>query len=70
MCKVLLQNGCLSEAAVFLKEMENIVYHAASGAIDEELLRDVLEAMMAHTYHDDDILAYRITKAISELPEW
>ena len=68
--RFLLQNGYLAEATVFLKEMENIVYHVASGAIDEELLRDILEAMMSHTYHDDDILAYRITKAISELAEW
>ena len=60
----LLINGYLSEATTFLAEMENIAYHVASGAISEELLKDILKAIIEHTYKDDDVLAFAILQSI------
>ena len=61
----LLRNGYLSEATVFLREMENISYHVASGAISEDLLNDILVAILAHTFDQDDELAFRIERSIN-----
>ena len=45
--------------------MENISYHVASGAISEELLYEILRAVLNHTYEEDDSLAFKVAQAIS-----
>ena len=62
----LLRNGYLSEAAVFLRATENITYHVASGAISEKLLNDIIVAILAHTYDQDDELAFWIEQSIND----
>ena len=61
----LLKNGFLKESATFLREMENISYHVASGASSEELLYEILRAVLNHTYEEDDSLAFKVAQAIS-----
>lgn len=61
----LLKNGYMSVANVYFREMENISYHVASGHIDEELLRRILEAILNCTYDTDEGLKLDIFNAIS-----
>jgi len=61
----LLKNGFLNVSETFMREMENIAYHVASGAINETLLYDILSAVLDCTYEEDDNLALRIAQAIS-----
>ena len=61
----LLKNGFLAVSETFIREMENIAYHVASGAIDETLLYDILSAVLNCTYEEDESLALRITQAIN-----
>lgn len=66
----LLRNGYLCEAAAFLRQTENITYHVASGAVSEELLREIIVAIMGHTFEDDSQLAYRIALSIAKDEPW
>lgn len=59
-----------SEATVFLRQTENISYHVASGAISEDLLREIIVAIMSHTFEDDSELAYRIALTIGKDESW
>lgn len=67
--QMLLWNGHLVCAQVFLRETENISYHVAAGNIDKELLHDFIVALLAGTSNDDESLKLRIFLAISESGE-
>lgn len=62
--QMLLFNGYLYCANVFLSEMENISYHVAAGNIDRELLHEVISALLAGEI-DDEVLKLKILNAIS-----
>ena len=66
----LLKNGYLGEAYNFLHQTENITYHVASGAISEELLMEILVAIMGHTFEEDENLTCRIAHAIGNETKW
>lgn len=60
----LLINGYLSVAQSFLREMENISYHVASGKINEELLHDIMDSILKGNYDSNESLKLRIYNAI------
>jgi death-on-curing protein len=61
----LLRNGYMSVARAFFMDMENISYHVAAGHINEELLSNILEAILNNTYESDESLKLDIYNAIS-----
>lgn len=60
----LLLNGYVFVADRFIREMENISYHVATGRIDKNLLRDIIDAVI-HDETEDEALKLQILKAIS-----
>lgn len=61
----LLQNGYMAVVREFFLDMENISYHVAAGHINEDLLEKILEAVLGHTYEDNESLQLEIYNAIS-----
>lgn len=64
--QMLLFNGYLYCTDQFLRDMENISYHVASGCIDKELLREIITALLAEEM-DDEELKLKIFHAISRI---
>ena len=62
----LLKNGYMKIAQVFFREMENISYHVASGCINEDLLRRILDSILQMKYDEDESLKLEIFNAISQ----
>lgn len=60
----LLLNGYLAIAADFIKYMENISYHVASGKINKELLHEILECFINGDF-ENEAIKFKIYKAIS-----
>ena len=62
--QMLLLNGYLYCSSHFIRSMENVSYHVASGAISPSLLEDIMRAVL-----DDDLesesLKFRIFTAIN-----
>jgi death on curing protein len=63
--KFLINNGYIFVAGRFIREMENISYHVASGRIDKVLLFEITRAIIFDTM-DDESLKLKILNAISE----
>lgn len=63
--QMLLLNGYMAIVKDFLHEMENISYHVASGAIDKELLGDIIGALL-NSGELDESLKLRVYRAISK----
>lgn len=61
----LLKNGYMAIANIFFREMENVSYHVAAGHIDEELLREIMDAILSSTYGLDEDLKLRVLNAIA-----
>ena len=61
--QMLLFNGYLYCASAFIREMENISYHVAAGAIDKELLRDLITAALNDDL-DNEGLKLRLVEAL------
>jgi death-on-curing protein len=53
--QMLLLNGYLHCSERFLREMENISYHVASGAISKDFLREIMEAVINDEMDDEDL---------------
>ena len=62
--QMLLFNGYMYCASSFLREMENISYHVASGNIGKELLLEIITAHLMEE-EDDESLKLKILNAIS-----
>lgn len=62
----LLMNGYMFIASNFIRKFENISYHVASGAINKELLHEILEAELNGSYDYNEEIKLKIYKAISE----
>jgi len=62
--QMLLLNGYLYCSSQFIREMENISYHVASGKIDKELLKEIISAVIAEET-DSEELKFKILMAIS-----
>lgn len=60
----LILNGYMYCVGKFMKEMENISYHLAAGRINKELLRDIIDSIIAETYDDNEELKLRILNAM------
>ena len=58
-------NGYMGIANVYFREMENISYHVAAGHIDEELLTELMTAILDNTYDNDEALKLKLFNAIS-----
>ncbi len=63
--QMLLLNGYLYCTGRFLREMENISYHVATGAIDKELLGEIIAAFLDNDI-DSEPLKLKILGAISK----
>ncbi|MBF0377007.1 MAG: Fic family protein [Desulfamplus sp.] len=61
----LIINGYLYCGDSFIREMENISYHVASGKINKELLHEIITAILNKDM-DDESLKLKIYHAISE----
>lgn len=59
----LLQNGYMHCSATFIRQMENISYHVASGKINKILLHNIINAII-YGNPDDEELKLEILKAI------
>lgn len=60
----LLLNGYVFVAGRFIREMENISYHVATGRIDKNLLHDIIDAVI-HDEMENEALKLQILNAIS-----
>lgn len=60
----LLFNGYLFVAKHFLREMENVSYHVATGKIDKSMLKEIISAVI-NDEMDDESLKMKILHAIS-----
>ncbi len=61
--QMLLLNGYMYCSGNFMKKMENISYHVASGAIDKDLLREIITAVLEEKDEQED-LKLKILNAI------
>ncbi len=61
----LLLNGYVFVAGRFIREMENISYHVATGRINKDLLHEIVCAVINDAM-DDESLKLKILNAISE----
>lgn len=61
--QMLLFNGYLHCTSRFIREMENISYHVASGAVDKDLLSALIAASMNDAM-DDEALKLRLVGAL------
>lgn len=64
--QMLLFNGYMFCTSRFLREMENISYHVASGAIDKPLLGDLIAAVLNDDI-EDEALKLRLLEALMAL---
>lgn len=64
--QMLLFNGYMFCTSRFLREMENISYHVASGAIDKPLLSDLITAVL-NDDTEDEALKLRLLDALMAL---
>jgi death-on-curing protein len=62
--QILLLNGYLYCSGYFIREMENISYHVASGNIDKELLHEIISAVISGDENEEG-LKLKILNAIS-----
>ena len=62
--QMLLLNGYLYCSGHFIREMENISYHVASGNIDKDLLHEIISAVISGDLNDEG-LKLKILNAIS-----
>ena len=62
--QILLLNGYLYCSGYFIREMENISYHVASGNIDKDLLHEIISAVISGDLNDEG-LKLKILNAIS-----
>ncbi|MGI6253431.1 MAG: type II toxin-antitoxin system death-on-curing family toxin [Synergistaceae bacterium] len=62
--QMLLDNGYLYCAGRFIREMENISAHVASGKIGKQLLRDIIMDFIEN--NDDETVKLRIVNAIQD----
>lgn len=60
----LLLNGYVWLVPEFIKNMENISYHVASGKINKELLHEIMEAILNDDFESENI-KFKIYKAIT-----
>ena len=63
--QMLLFNGYLYCSGNFMSKMENISYHVASGAIDKELLHEIITAVIDGTDENEE-LKLKIFNAIKD----
>lgn len=61
--QMLLLNGYMYCSGSFLRKMENVSYHVASGAIDKDLLREIITAVLNEQDEQED-LKLKILNAI------
>ncbi len=61
--QMLLLNGYMYCSGSFLRKMENVSYHVASGAIDKDLLREIIVAVLNEQDEEED-LKLKILNAI------
>lgn len=61
---MLLINGYLYCAGNFIKDMENVSYHVADGAIDKDLLLEIIRAYLSGE-SEDEALKLKILNAIT-----
>jgi death-on-curing protein len=61
--QMLLFNGYLHCTSRFIREMENISYHVAAGAIDKDLLGDLITAALNDDLDNED-LKLRLVEAM------
>ena len=61
----LILNGYTFQARTFLKDMENICYHVASGAIGKDLLEEIITACINNDLENEE-LKVKILNAINE----
>lgn len=61
----LLMNGYMFIASDFISKFENISFHVASGAIDKELLHEILESALNGDYDYKEEIKLKIFNAIS-----
>ncbi|MFI3164097.1 MAG: Fic family protein [Bacillota bacterium] len=61
----LLRNGYMAIAPTFFSRMENISYHVASGKIDCDLTKKIMQAIFNNTFDEDESLKLEIYNAIS-----
>lgn len=59
----LLLNGYVFVATKFLREMENISYHVATGKIDKDLLREIIKALLSGD-EDNEALKLKVLHAM------
>lgn len=62
--QILLLNGYIYCSGYFIREMENISYHVASGNIDKELLHEIISAVISGDENEEG-LKLKILNAIS-----
>jgi len=60
----LLLNGYIFMVPEFIRYMENISYHVSAGAIDKELLGEIIKALL-HGDEEEESLKLKIICAIS-----
>ncbi len=53
--QMLLLNGYMYCSGSFIRKMENITYHVATGAIDKELLREIIEAIIEQKDEEESL---------------
>ena len=63
--QMLLMNGYLYCAGNFIRDMENISYHVASGLIDKDLLHEIFIALL-NDEMESETLKLKILHAISQ----
>ena len=60
----LILNGYVHCIHRFIREMENVTYHVATGEIDKPLLGDIINAIIYDTIDEDEELKLRYLEAI------
>ena len=63
--QMLLLNGYVF-VGEFIRQMENVSYHVASGKIEKDLLRDIFDAVFNNEFDSNEELKLRLLQAISE----
>ena len=61
----LLINGYLYCVERFIRDMENISYHVASGAINKDFLKEIIESILTYEYEESEDIKLRIFQSIS-----
>ncbi|MDD2627947.1 MAG: type II toxin-antitoxin system death-on-curing family toxin [Clostridia bacterium] len=62
--QLLLLNGYVWLVPEFIKNMENISYHVASGKINKDLLHEIIEAILNDDFENENI-KFKIYKALT-----